>query len=310
MDLPCLDRSAPAHSVARELAHRPSKAARPDRVADHRDRGCSLPGEWFSVAEGIIAIQFAWPLFLAIAVGHRRWDGDRCSCPRRLHLLHDPFAFPIFVGGACALLAGQSSSDSRRARAGAGGPARSWQRGSCAGSFWRAANRATRDCRGSGRARSNDVPPSARDGRSPRRSDHYVPSAHPTCAPGRTDQLFHSELCVLFLHVSHWALALSYRLPFLVVTAPFVLLMFVAAATAPVRPTVTAAGVRRQGPCSSLCSRPGVCLAPRADRRSKRHPLRCELQDARRRDKGRARRHSLGDEASRLRPRGDTHPGF
>ena len=32
-----LDRSTPAHSVGRELAHRPSKAPRPDRVANHRD---------------------------------------------------------------------------------------------------------------------------------------------------------------------------------------------------------------------------------------------------------------------------------
>jgi hypothetical protein len=71
----------------------------------------------------------------------------------------------------------------------------------------------------------------------------------PVVAPSLLIILATVMLCAHFGHVSHWTLALSYRLPVLFVTAPFVLVMLVAASahsTSPPRTTVvvaTASGV-------------------------------------------------------------------
>jgi hypothetical protein len=205
--------------------------------------GCSLPGEWFSVAEGIIAIQFAWPLFLAIAVGLEGWTEIVAAVLAVFIFFTHPFAFPIFVGGACALLAGQSFK-----RLPPSPRWRWWVGALLAAGIVRRLLLASSE---QGYTRLSWLRQSTVE------SMYHLPllamavllvAAITMCFP-RTRPVLPAALiscstlmlCVHFLHVSHWALALSYRLPVLFVTAPFVLLMFVAAATAPVRPTVTAA---------------------------------------------------------------------
>jgi hypothetical protein len=68
--------------------------------------GACLPGQWFVVAEGIIAVQFAWPLYLAIAVGitGRRTVAVAALIP--FIFFQHPFAAPILVSAGVVLLVG------------------------------------------------------------------------------------------------------------------------------------------------------------------------------------------------------------
>jgi hypothetical protein len=211
--------------------------------------GCSLPGEWFSVAEGIIAIQFAWPLFLAIAVGLEGGTEIAAAVLAAFIFFEHPFAFPIFVGGALALLAGQSFKLLP--------PSPRWR-------WWVGALLAAGIVRRVLLASSEQgYTTLAWLRQSTVESMYHLPllamavlliAAVTMCFP-RTRPLVPGALiicstlmlCVHFLQVTHWTLALSYRLPVLFVTAPFVLLMFVAGAIPPLRPSVTVAAATATG---------------------------------------------------------------
>lgn len=194
--------------------------------------GCCLPGQWFSVAEGIIAIQFAWPLFLAIAVGLEGWTELAAVALSVFIFFQHPFASPIFLGAGLALAVGQIS------RLLPAAPRWRWWVVALMGAAVVRRELVTGNERGyatlswlrqSTSESMYHLPLLAMGALLAAAAVMIVARAH-AWLPAVLIAMATVALCVHFARVSHWTLALSYRLPVLFVTAPFVLLMFLAAA--------------------------------------------------------------------------------